>query len=64
MKTYVYLWSYIGELFLNKIFLDEICREKQNTHFMLHNFVSENRSIYDITWKNTVQPDEQQTTVL
>jgi hypothetical protein len=34
-------------------------RENQNTHFMCSNF-SENRAVYKIMWKNTVQPDRPQ----
>jgi hypothetical protein len=34
------------------------CRENQNTHFMLTIFFSESRAVCNITWKNTIQPDE------
>jgi hypothetical protein len=38
-------------------FLDEI-----KMHFIFNNF-SENRVIYEIMWKNYVQPDRPQTTI-
>jgi hypothetical protein len=39
---------------------DESCRENQNTHFTFGNlFFPENRTFYEIMWKNIVQPDRQ-----
>ena len=44
--------------------LDERCKENQNTHFMFNNFFPpENRAVYEIMWKNTVQPDRSQMTI-
>jgi hypothetical protein len=34
---------------------DEICREIQNTHFTFNNIFPENRAVYEIMWKNSVQ---------
>ena len=34
------------------------CRENQNTHFMLKTFFFENRAVYEVMWKNVVQPDK------
>jgi hypothetical protein len=34
--------------------------EKIKTRFMLNNVFSENRAVYEIMWKNTVQPDRPQ----
>jgi len=31
--------------------LDKSCRENQNTHFMLNNFIFRSRAIYVIMWK-------------
>ena len=42
---------------------DRSCREKQNTHFLSNQFSSENNAVYEIMWKNMVQPDKPQTTV-
>jgi len=35
---------------------DEGCGKNQNIHFMINNFF-ENHAIYEIMWKNIVQPD-------
>ena len=40
---------------------DKRCSENQNTRFMT-NFFSENRAVYEIIWKNTVQSDRPQMT--
>jgi hypothetical protein len=37
--------------------------ENQNMRFMFGNFFSENRILYDIMWKNMVQPDRPQKTI-
>ena len=38
--------------------LDKSCRENQNTHFVFNNFFPpENRAVYEIMWKNMVEPD-------
>ena len=42
---------------------DESCREKQNIHFVFNNFFLENHAVYDIMWKNIVQPDRPQMTI-
>jgi hypothetical protein len=43
---------------------DKSCRENQNTRFVFHNFFSvETPAIYDIMWKNIVQPDSPLMTV-
>jgi len=40
---------------------DKVCREYQNTHFMFSNFFFfENRALYEVMCKNTVQPDRPQ----
>jgi len=36
---------------------DKSCRENQNTHFIFTNFVFEYRAVYEIIWKNIVEPD-------
>ena len=39
------------------------CRENQNTHFVSSNFFfPENCAVYEIMWKNNVQPDRPQMT--
>ena len=39
------------------------CRENQNTHFVFNNFYLEYRTVYEIMWGNTVQPDSPQMTI-
>jgi hypothetical protein len=42
---------------------DKICTENQNTHFMFNNFFPENLAVYEIMWKNTLEPDSPQMTI-
>ena len=39
---------------------DKSCTENQNTHFRFNNAMFENRAVYEIMWKNIVQPDRPQ----
>jgi hypothetical protein len=39
---------------------DKSCAENQNTHFVFSNFFFENREVYEIMWKNSVEPDRPQ----
>ena len=41
---------------------DKNCRENQNTHFMFNNIFLENRTVYEIMWKNIVEPGRPQMT--
>ena len=41
----------------------QICRENQNTHFMLNHIFSENRAVCEIMWKNMVEPERPQMTI-
>ena len=44
--------------------ISEKCRETRNTYFMPINFFFfENRSVYEIMWKNIVEPDRPQMTI-
>jgi len=63
-KGYFTCWPvYIyGNISLNysyndKCFEKKICRENQITHFMFNNFFPGNRGVYEIMWKNVVDPD-------
>ena len=38
---------------------DKICRDNQNTHFVLQNFFL-NHNFYEIMWKSIVQPGRPQ----
>jgi len=40
--------------------LDRSCREKKTPHFVSV-FLSENRALYEVTWKNMVETDSPQT---
>jgi len=42
---------------------DKICRRKQHTYYMFNNFYPENRAVYEIMWKNIVQPDRPQVAI-
>ena len=42
---------------------DNSCRGNQNTHVWSVTFISENRAVYEIIWKNIVQPDRLQMTI-
>jgi hypothetical protein len=41
---------------------DKPCRENQNTQFIFDYFF-ENRTVYEIMWKNVVEPDRPRMTV-
>jgi hypothetical protein len=43
-------------------FSDKTCREIPNTYFMLSEFVNENHAVYEVTWKNIVEPSRQEMT--
>jgi len=43
---------------------DKIFGENQTTHFMFSNFFSENRTGYEIMWKNIVEPNSPRRTIL
>jgi hypothetical protein len=59
-QTNIQFWSYLAQFFLEwEDVSEEICKKKQNTYFTFI-FFFENRAAYDITWKNTVQPDRPQ----
>ena len=40
---------------------DKSCRENQNTHLVFNNFLAENRAVYEVMWKNTVDSTGQAT---
>jgi len=45
-----------------RIVSDKRYKENQNTHFTFSNFF-ENRTVYEIMWKNTEEPDRPQMTI-
>jgi len=42
---------------------DKHCGENQNTQCMSNNFFSKNCAIYEMMWKNMVEPERPQMTV-
>jgi hypothetical protein len=42
---------------------DKICAESQNKHFVFNNFFSENHAVYEIMWKNMVEPERPHMTI-
>ena len=42
---------------------DKLCTDNHNTHFKFNNFLPQNRAVYDLVWKNTVQPDRPHMTI-
>ena len=66
MTIFVYLWQYLAEFFLKR----EVFQEKKGVvenikmHIQCSNFFPpENRAVYEIMWKNTVEPDRPQMTI-
>jgi hypothetical protein len=61
----VYIYDY---MFLssskNETYFRKCCRGNQNTHFVFSIFFPDNRALYEIIWKNAVQPDITQMTIL
>jgi len=39
---------------------DKSCEENQYTHFTFKNFFYKNHAVYEIIWKNMVEPDRPQ----
>ena len=63
MKTELhFLW--ISVFLRMKNISDESCRENRNTHFWSsRTFCFKNRAVYEILWKNTVEPNRLQMTI-
>jgi hypothetical protein len=45
------------------MFRTEVVEKIKNTHFMFNNVFPENRAVYEITWKNIVEPHSSQMTI-
>ena len=60
-EQYTFLIICRSVLLIIRNISDKLCRERQNTHFMFNNFFFLNRAVYEIMWKNIVQPDRSQT---
>jgi len=55
LLDYPHNWKSFRQKGLVKIKTHRSFRETQNSHFMLNNFFSENRSVYRIMWKIMVE---------
>jgi hypothetical protein len=42
---------------------DKSCRENKKKKFIFNNFFRESRTVCEIMWKNTVEPDRPQMTI-
>ena len=63
MKTYVHLWQYLAQFFLEwEMFQTEVL-EKIKTRILCSVKFSENRAVYEIMWKNMVELDRPQMTI-
>jgi len=57
MKMFVRLWQYLAQLFVERKIFQTNVVENIKTYFMFHNFFFESRTLYEIMWKNMVEPD-------
>jgi hypothetical protein len=61
MTTNVHVWEYLAQFFLESEIFQTKFGRNQNTYFRFNNFFSpENRAVYDILRKNTVEADRSQ----
>ena len=51
-------------LLIMRTFSEETSRENQNSRFMFNHFFFENPAVYEILWRNIVEPDGPQMTTL
>ena len=64
MNAYVHSWSYLAQIFLEWETFHEKVVEKIKTHILCSvAFFFENQVVYEIMWKNTVEPDRPQMTI-
>jgi hypothetical protein len=64
MKPNIHFWSYLAQFFLEwEMFQKKNCRQKQNMHFVINNFLFENRAVYEAMWENVVEWRRPQMTI-
>jgi hypothetical protein len=63
MRTNIHFLSYLTQFFLEWEKLRTQVVQKIKAHFMFNNFFSENHGIYEVMWKNIVQPNRPQMTI-
>jgi hypothetical protein len=62
MKINVHVWLYVFQFFLAwEMFQTKVLQK--NAHFIFSNPLSENRAVYEIMWKNMVEPGRPQMTI-
>ena len=60
VETYVHLWQYLAEFFLERDIAEKVV-EKTKTHFVFSIFFPpENRAVYENKWNNTLESDRPQ----
>ena len=63
MKTDIhFLWSHFAQFLEWEMFQTKVV-QKIKTHFMFNNFFIQNQAVYEIIWKNTVEPGRPQMTI-
>jgi hypothetical protein len=63
MNTFVHLWQYLDELFLDwEMFQTTFFGRNQHT-FYVQQLFPENRAVYGIIWENMAKPDRPQITI-
>ena len=64
MNTYVHLWSYLAQLFLQREKFQTKVVEKIETHILCSiTFFKKNRVFYEKMWKSIVEPDRPRKTI-
>jgi hypothetical protein len=63
MKAFLHLWQGLVDFSLKwEVYHTEVV-ERLKTHSMFNIFFFENRAIYEVMWKNLVEPDKPQITI-
>jgi hypothetical protein len=57
LKTYAHLWKYLAEFSLEWQIFQTNLVVKIKTHLLLNNINPKNRVLYEIMWKNMVEPE-------
>jgi uncharacterized Fe-S cluster-containing MiaB family protein len=61
MKTNIHSLSYLAQFFLERKRFQTKVVDKIKTYILCSvNFLSENRAVYEVMWKDNVQPDSPQ----
>jgi len=56
METNIHLWSYLAQFFLEWEMLRSAVVEEIKTHILCSVTFFQNLSVYEITWKTSVEP--------